>query len=206
MTPGEKVLVIERSVFDKLGPFNGLMFDVDRYKKEIFAPGVTRFMLRSEAEKNPDFKQLIPYVLMSFEGKLLNYVRGKRAGETRLVGNRSVGIGGHINPVDNTLFSADAYSTYLEAVEREVAEEVIVETPHTNQIVAFLNDDTNEVGKVHLGIVHHWVLEAPKVSRREQMITQMTFMSPAELQAVRESLETWSSLCVDGFDKIQKCK
>ena len=63
----------------------------------------------------------------------------------------------------------------LTAVEREIAEEVTVETNHTNHIVALLNDESNEVGSVHLGIVHYWLLDWPKVERREQMITQMSF-------------------------------
>ena len=59
-----------------------------------------------------------------------------------------------------------------------MTEEVSVEAGHTDHVVALLNDDSNEVGQVHLGIVHCWVLDAPKVSRREQMITQMEFMTP----------------------------
>ena len=198
MNQEEQVLVIERKVLERIGIFNGLMFDVDRYIREIFVQGVPRFMNRSQVEKNPDYKQLIPYVIMSHENKYLSYVRGKRAGETRLVGNRSIGIGGHINPADDIpLFNADFYETYLAAVDREVVEEVSVETSYTNHIVALLNDETNEVGSVHLGIVHYWILKAPKVSKREQMITQMAFMTSAELQEVKDTLETWSGLCVD---------
>ncbi|GAG48826.1 unnamed protein product, partial [marine sediment metagenome] len=93
----EQVLVIERKVLEQVGMFQGLTFDVERYLREFFVQGVPRFMPRSQVEKNPAYKQLIPYVLMSYEGKYLSYVRGKRAGEARLVGNRSIGIGGHIN-------------------------------------------------------------------------------------------------------------
>ena len=64
--------------------------------------------------------------------------------------------------------------------------------------------DSNEVGQVHLGIVHLWNLSAPTVTRREQMITQMAFMTPAELREVRDTLETWSSLCLDNLTEIQK--
>ena len=142
---------------------------------------------------------------MTCDGKYLNYVRGKRAGETRLVGNRSIGIGGHINPVDDLpLFNTDFYQTYVAAVAREVEEEVSVETGHSDRVVALLNDDSNEVGQVHLGIVHCWTLDAPQVARREQMITQLSFMSPAELHDVRESLETWSQLCLDGLEKMNE--
>ena len=93
---------------------------------------------------------------------------------------------------------------YRTAVQREVAEEVSVEAKYTDRIVALLNDDSNEVGSVHLGIVHYWTLDAPNVSKREQMITQMGFMSPAELQLERDSMETWSQLCLDGLDEMAK--
>ncbi|MBN2589903.1 MAG: NUDIX domain-containing protein [Sedimentisphaerales bacterium] len=203
MAPQEQVLVVERKVIEKIGMFEGLAFDVERYLKEIFVPGVPRFMPRSEAENDPSFKQLIPYVIMTHNGKCLSYVRGKKAGEKRLVAKRSIGIGGHINPVDNMpLFNVDYYETYLSAVKREVEEEVIVETNHSDSIVALLNDESNEVGKVHLGIVHYWELNEPNVEKREQMITQMSFMSPEELEQVRDTLETWSQKCLNGLDKM----
>jgi predicted NUDIX family phosphoesterase len=202
MTQEEQVLVVERKVFEEVGAFNGLETDVGRYLDKLFAPGVPRFIPRPQAEKDPSFKQLIPYVIMTCQGKYLSYVRGKRAGETRLVAKRSLGIGGHINPVDWTLFTADPYKTYLEAVQREVAEEVTVETKYNDKVIALLNDDSNEVGRVHLGIVHLWTLDEPKVDRREQMITQMGFMTLPELQQVKDSMETWSQICLDGLSKI----
>jgi len=196
----EKVLVVERKVVEQAGMFQGLTFDVEHYLPRLLAPGVPRFMLRSEAETNPDFKQLIPYVIMSCDGKILSYVRGQRAGETRLIGRRSIGIGGHINPSDEMpLFDSDFSDAYLAAVEREVAEEVAIEGGHRNAVVALLNDDSTEVGKVHLGIVHHWRLDTPNVNKREQMITQMMFMTPGELHDMRDSLETWSRLCLDSL-------
>ena len=201
MAQEEQVLVVERKVFEEAGAFGGLNFDVQRYLERLFIPGGPRFMARSQAEKDPSHKQLIPYVLMLCDGKCLTYVRGKRAGETRLVGNRSIGIGGHINPVDDAapLFNVDYREVYRAAVEREVTEEVNVETGHTDRIVALLNDDTNEVGQVHLGVVHLWTLDVPNVTRREQMITQMEFMDLDELTRVRDTMETWSQLCLDGL-------
>jgi len=205
VTQEQQVLVIRREVLEQIGMFQGLTFDVERYVRRLFVPGVPCFVPRSEAEADPACKQIIPYVIMSHGGKYLSYVRGRRAGEQRLVGNRSIGIGGHINPGDDMpLFSSDFREAYLSAVAREVAEEVSVEGNYTDQVVAFLNDDSNEVGQVHLGIVHLWMLDAPKVARREQMITQMAFMTPAELQEVRDALETWSRLCVDNLTEIMK--
>jgi predicted NUDIX family phosphoesterase len=205
MVQNERVLVVERKVIEQEGMFYGLMFDVDRYLRRLFVQGVPRFMLRSQAETDPAYKQIIPYVIMMHAGKVLSYVRGRRAGETRLVGNRSIGIGGHINPSDDLpLFNADFRQTYLAAVEREVAEEVVVDTAYEDRIVALLNDDSNPVGQVHLGVVHCWTLETPKVVRREQMITQLAFLSFAELHAARDSMETWSQLCLDGLDEMAK--
>jgi predicted NUDIX family phosphoesterase len=201
MAAEEQVLIIETKVLEELGLFHGLMFDVDKYLEAIFVPGVPRFMARSQVEKDPSYKQLIPYVIMSCQGKYLNYVRGSRAGEKRLVGNLSIGIGGHINPVDD-ISLLGIKETYLAAVEREVAEEVNVETNHSDRIAALLNDDSNDVGQVHLGIVHHWRLDEPKVSRKEQMITQMSFMTMEELRAVKDSMETWSQLCLDGLSRV----
>lgn len=204
MGQDEQVLVVERKVLDELGTFHGLAFDVERYLEKLFEVGEPRFMPRAQAEKDPTHKQLIPYVLMTCGGKCLTYVRGKRAGETRLVGNRSIGIGGHINPVDDEapLFNVDYRQVYEAAVQREVTEEVNVETGYTDRVVALLNDDTNEVGQVHLGVVHLWSLEAPSVSKREQMITQMEFMDLEALAAVRETMETWSQLCLDGLPQM----
>ena len=207
MAQEEKVLVVKRKVLEEAGEFEGLAFDAEYYLGKIFVPGVPRFMPRSQAEVDPSFKQIIPYVIMACDGKYLSYVRGTRAGEKRLVGNRSIGIGGHINPIDdmpllNKDYRTDFRQMYLTAVEREVAEEVAVETTHTDRIVALLNDESNEVGSVHLGIVHVWNLDEPKVNKREQMITQMSFKTVAELRKVRETMETWSGLCVDKLGKI----
>ena len=205
MAQQEQVLVVERKVIEQVGMFNGLAFDVERYLQKIFVQGIPHFLPRPQAEADPTYKQLIPYVIMSCNGRYLTYVRGRRAGETRLVGLRSIGIGGHINLGDDMpLFNDNFYEAYLTAVEREVAEEVSVETSHTDRVVALLNDESNEVGRVHLGIVHYWILDAPKVKKREQMITQMTFKSPAELQEVRDTMETWSQLCLDNLDEMAK--
>jgi predicted NUDIX family phosphoesterase len=200
MPQDEQILVVERKVIEQIGMFHGLQMDVQAYLDAIFS-GVPDFRSRPEMETNPDYKQLIPYVIMCCDGKYLTYLRGKRAGEKRLVGNRSIGIGGHINPVDD-MSLLGFRETYLNAVKREVEEEVNVQTGYADRIVALLNDDTNEVGQVHLGVVHLWTLDSEDVSRREQMINQLAFMSLDELQGVRDEMETWSQLCLDGLSQL----
>lgn len=199
----EQVLVVAREVFDRVGSFQGIAFDPQPYLDAFFQPGTLRFIARPPAERDPAYKQIIPYVILTHAGKYVTYVRGKRGGEQRLVGNRSIGIGGHINPGDDMpLFSEDFRQAYRAAVEREVAEEVIVEAGHRDRVVAVLNDDSTEVGRVHLGIVHLWDLDAQNVRRREQVITQLSFMSAAELGEVRDTLESWSRLCLDHMDGL----
>jgi len=204
MTKIEQVLVVPRSVVEEVGMFHGLVLDVDRYLEKLFASDVPRFLPRPDAEQDPSHKQLIPYVLIKCGEKYLTYVRGKRAGETRLVGNRSIGIGGHINPVDNEvpLFGVDYKEIYENAVLREVDEEINIDGSRSDRIVALLNDDTNEVGKVHLGVVHVLTVDNENVTRNEQMITQLEFKTLEELHAVRDEMETWSQLCLDGLEKL----
>jgi predicted NUDIX family phosphoesterase len=199
--PDENILVIKRSLFDKLGSFHGLNFEPQKYLEAILSRGNNFFLQRAQAENDPTHKQIIPYAILAFENKVLYYVRGKKAGEQRLVAKGSIGIGGHMNESDESLFALDE-AAYRAGVEREVNEEVKIDTTFDDRIVALLNDDTTEVGQVHLGIVHIFKLAEPKVEKREAMITNLAFLGKDELLARRESLETWSQLCVDSLDRL----
>src|SRR6184192_4251769 len=197
----ENVLVIRRSLFDELGSFQGLNFEPEKYLKAILSRGSNFYIPRPEAESNPGYKQIIPYALIAFEKTVLHYVRGKKAGEQRLVAKGSIGIGGHMNETDESLFAMDE-EAYRAGVEREVSEEVKIETPFEDRIVALLNDDSTEVGRVHLGIVHIFRLIEPKVQKREAMITNLNFLKGEQLLAIRDNLETWSQLCVDSLGRL----
>jgi predicted NUDIX family phosphoesterase len=201
--PHENILVIKRSLFDELGNFHGLNFAPEKYLNVILSRGNNFFMPRAQAENDPTHKQIIPYALIAFEDKVLHYVRGKKAGEQRLVAKGSIGIGGHMNQEDESLFNylVDE-AAYRAGVEREVGEELKIDAKFEDRIVALLNDDTTEVGRVHLGIVHVFKLAEPKVEKREAMIKNLTFATKAELLARRESLETWSQICVDSLDRL----
>ena len=199
--PIENVLVIRRSLFDELGVFQGLNFEPEECLDAILSRGKNFFIPRSEAENNPDYKQIIPYALIAFQDTVLHYVRGKKAGEQRLIAKGSIGIGGHMNETDESLFAMDEQA-YRAGVEREVNEEIKINTQFEDRIVALLNDDSTEVGRVHLGIVHVFKLAEPKVKKREAMITGLTFLPKNELLARRETMETWSQICVDAIDRL----
>jgi len=199
--PHENVLVIKWSLFDELGSFQGLNFEPEKYLKAILSRGSNFFIPRSDAESNPAYKQIIPYALIAFHETILHYVRGKKAGEQRLIAKGSIGVGGHMNETDESLFAMDEQA-YRAGVEREVNEEIKIDTPFEDRIVALLNDDSTEVGRVHLGIVHIFKLKEPKVQKREAMITGLTFLTKEELLARRETMETWSQICVDSLDRL----
>jgi predicted NUDIX family phosphoesterase len=194
---GEEILVISRQLFDELGAFQGIKTDVDGYLETILDPANNFFMDRGKAEDDPSFKQIIPYALFHHNGKYLHYTRGKSGGESRLHAQGSVGVGGHINPVDER---ADPLgkATYLAGVEREIDEELNITGGHQNRIVGLLNDDSNDVGKVHLGVVHIFDLESEEVTSAEDALANLAFQSSDDLKGkLHGSLETWSRFCID---------
>jgi predicted NUDIX family phosphoesterase len=199
--PDENILVVRRSLFDQLGSFQGLNFEPQRYLDTLLLRGNNLFLPRAQAETDPTHKQIIPYALIVHDDRVLHYVRGKKAGEQRLVSKGSIGIGGHMNDTDESLFAWDE-AAYRAGVEREVNEEIAIGSTFEDRIVALLNDDSTEVGSVHLGVVHIFRLAEPKVDKREAMITNLSFLTRDELASRRGALETWSQLCVDSLDRL----
>ena len=199
--PGENVLVVRRSLFDELGSFQGLNFEPGKYLDAFLSRGNNLFLPRVQAEIDSTYKQIIPYVILAHSDKAVHYVRGKKAGEQRLVAKGSIGIGGHLNDGDAGLFNLDE-EHYNRVVKREVHEEIHLLAKFENRVAALLNDDTTDVGRVHLGVVHVFKLAEPKVAKRERMITKLAFLGKADLMARRESLENWSQICVDSLDRL----
>jgi predicted NUDIX family phosphoesterase len=197
----ENVLVVPRSLFDQLGSFQGLKLGPRTYLDAILSHENNFFLRREQAENDTSYKQLIAYVLLVHDDRLFYYVRGKRAGEQRLVAKGSIGIGGHLNEGDAGLFHLDE-ENYNRVVEREVHEEIHLLTKFQNRVVGLINDDSTDVGQVHLGIVHVFKLAEPKVAKREAMITNVGFLNKHELLARRESLESWSQICLDSLDRL----
>jgi predicted NUDIX family phosphoesterase len=203
----ENVLVFPRSLFERLGVFQGFNADVDRYLPIILEPKNNDFLSRAQAETNPDFKQIIPYVVITDGKCILHYIRGKKSGEQRLIAKGSIGIGGHINDEDHSLFAfAFGIQAFQDAVKREVCEELNVQGTFNVRPVGLINDDSTEVGRVHFGVVHVLFCTPEEVKKKEQIITQVEFLSIEELKAKREQMETWSQLCLDNIDALLDAK
>ena len=97
---GEQVLVVPRAAFEEAGYFQGHREGGDHYLNAFMKPGVASFMDREAAENDPSHKQIIAYAIFCHQGRILHYTRGGSGGEARLHDKGSIGIGGHINPVD----------------------------------------------------------------------------------------------------------
>ena len=203
MSSTEHVLVIRRSLFEKLGSFHGLNSEINRYLPVFLEPGNHFFIPRAEAEEDPSLKQLIPYVVVTHGERLLHYRRGSGSGETRLLKKGSVGIGGHINDGDGLGEAFDA-AAYQRALMRELMEELSLSGSFVERPLALLNDDTNSVGAVHLGIVHQCQLSSPEVSANEEAIAELGFLTLEELSARHDQLETWSQLVVKGWNGLRR--
>ena len=192
----EMILVVPRTELDRLGDFQGLHFEVERYLSAFFTPPAPRFMPRSAAETDPSFKQIIPYAIFTHAGRVLSYVRGGKGGEKRLSAKRSIGIGGHMNDTDGAGAAFDM-GAYERALAREIGEELRIETPYTQRAVALLNDDSTDVGRVHIGVVHVFECETDAVACGEAVITELAFHEQDALRLERERMETWSQICMD---------
>ncbi len=194
----EEVLVVERSLVERLGMFQGLMLDTDRYLPELLNPRNYRFVQRGKAEQDDSLKQLIPYFLICHGDKIWCYVRGKKSGEERLVAKASLGIGGHINNEDLDLLE----DIYGRAAVRELEEEVVIPPGYSHKVVALLNDDLTPVGRVHLGVIHILKVTSEDVRKREGVITESGFRTRDELKSMYDRMETWSQICLDHIDDL----
>ncbi len=196
MTPvtSERVLVIPTAVFQQVGVFQGFNPGAVAHLPRLLDPKHLSYRPRAEVETDPTYKQIIPYVVLKYGDQVFHYTRGKRATETRLQALRSIGVGGHINADDQNLFDP----AYREAMFREVAEEVEVQSDFTERCIGLINDDSTPVGQVHLGIVHVFDLAEPRVTRREQALTRTGFALITELLSQQDEFETWSRFVLAG--------
>lgn len=193
----EHILVVPEPVINEIGQVDGFEADVDRFLGPILASDQLSFQPRGPMETDPSFKQLIPYVLLQWtneqgEVMLFTYTRGGGSGEKRLHAKRSVGIGGHISQED-AVDGADPYTT---GMQREIAEEIKLDSGYTGTREGLLYDPSNDVGKVHLGVVHRFILESPNVESNEDDLAEGGFVSVADLKQDMDRLETWSQLAI----------
>jgi predicted NUDIX family phosphoesterase len=195
----EVVLVVPTKTFHKIGNFQGFCGQPDRYLRELLLPENLSFRSRGDVENDPSFKQLIPYVIVRWAGDknaeyLFQYTRSSRQDESRLRTKRSIGIGGHISESD--VHQGSGASTYERGMRREISEEIQIQSKFVQRCVGLINDDSNDVGRVHLGLVHIFDLEEPLVSALDPEMCDSGFESTRDLVAKESEFETWSQICL----------
>jgi predicted NUDIX family phosphoesterase len=199
MATEERVLCFERTLLEDLGVFQGISLDIDRYLPVVTSSKHILYLNRSEAELDKRYKQLIPYVLVLCQDRILRYRRGKGGQETRLHGLFSVGVGGHISEEDHGLFSAAL--GYHDGMRRELMEEIAV-GDFKDAAVAVINDDSTEVGYVHFGVVHVLHVANESVVGRRSGIVNPEFVPITEAIKNPESYESWSRFCLEQLDSL----
>lgn len=143
---------------------------------------------RDQAETDPEWKQVIPYLLLRDRGSLFLMRRTRAGSDQRLHERYSIGIGGHINPEDGGIAGGLA---------REWAEEVDADFTPDFRPIGLLNDDSDPVGQVHIGVVFAAEAAGRPVTIRETEKLEGAFVAPADVLRVYDRLETWSALVYD---------
>lgn len=185
----EQVMVVER---EHLAPFLVERGLVRERTDEVLDLIVERhfFLDRPTAEVSPRYKQIIPYVLIRRDDAFFLLQRTQKQTEARLHHKLSLGIGGHINPDTPDL---------LDGLQKELEEEVHVEGDYELSFFGILNDDTSDVGRVHLGAVYVLDVQSGGVTVRETEKMSGRWVPRDELEAHRAAMETWSQIVCDAL-------
>lgn len=162
------------------------------------------FVERRYAEVTPSLKQIIPYAMVCIDEEVLLVRRLDGGGEGRLHDKLSLGIGGHVNPVDVGTSERIPPDLFKAATAREIGEELRIEGSYTVRAVGILNDDSDPVGAVHVGLVQV-VQVRGSVAIRERDQLEGSLVPPSELSrlvAEGANFESWSRLLVDSIDEL----
>ena len=190
MTDGELVRVVPRSAVMTDAGWRGIRSgNLGSLTALVEREGSLR--PRVEMEADPGFKQVIPYLVLR-NGRDYFLMRRTRAGGDRRLHDRwSIGIGGHLNPVDATLPAG---------LLREWTEELVTDFVPEFRFVGLLNDDETDVGRVHLGVVFEAEAGGRSVAIRETEKLEGAFASPSAVARVADRLESWSRLAFDHLE------
>ena len=187
MSDGELVLGLPRRRILGDGTWRGVLYgDVDHYLELIAAEG--EYRPRAQVEGDPTWKQVIPYVVLKDHGRLFLMRRTRAGADARLHERWSVGVGGHVNPEDGGVAGG---------LLREWSEELAADWTPDFRMLGLLNDDSDPVGQVHLGVVFSAEAAGREVAVRETDKLSGTFVTPLDVLRVYDRLETWSSLLYD---------
>ena len=183
----ELVLGVPRARIIGERPWKGILSEgIDRLFELIVDEG--EYRPRGEAEVDPSWQQIIPYLLMRDGDRLFLMQRTQAGGDARLHDLYSLGIGGHLNPEDGGVMGG---------LRREFHEEMVADWEPEPRLVGLLNDDDVLVGQVHVGVVFEADAAGRPLAVRETHKLSGRFVDPAEALRVYEQMETWSRFLYD---------
>jgi predicted NUDIX family phosphoesterase len=192
VAPRKEVLENEKLTFQGV--------ETDKYKVKQITGNIARTystMRRGDTEENTNYKQPIPYCTIKRGNQIFSYKRLTGGGEVRLHNQISLGVGGHLNNVEGL----DFYGVLADGLQRELEEELFINKDKlTLNTVGLINDDENEVGKVHIGMLVIGELpEDEEVSVREtdQLLGEWINVEDLRKPEIYDNLETWSQFVVD---------
>jgi predicted NUDIX family phosphoesterase len=189
----EQVLVVPRDVLPEAAGWYGLRTDgLAAFAELVEREG--RLRPRPEMEVDPTHKQVIPYLVLRDGPRYFLMQRTRGGADARLHDRYSIGVGGHLNPGDDGLDGG---------LRREWAEELVADFVPSFELVALLNDDTTEVGAVHLGAVYVADAAGRAVAIRETEKLTGSFVERAAVEAVADRLETWSRLVFEFLEATE---
>jgi predicted NUDIX family phosphoesterase len=184
MTPAERVLVVPRATLMGDPGWHGVTTRrLAEFEALVAREG--RFEDRAAMEVDRRWKQVIPYLVLR-DGRRYFLMRRTRAGsDSRLHDRWTIGVGGHLNPGDIGITGG---------LRREWTEEIEAAFVPEFRLVGLLNDDTGDVGSVHVGAVYVADAGGRPVAIRETDKLEGRFASPDEVARVVDSMESWSAL------------
>jgi predicted NUDIX family phosphoesterase len=203
----EKILVVKAKALEEAGLKFGLTFDYEKLGEVILNPDNALFMDRDEVETDPEYKQVISYIIFGYadDSAIFTYRRATDGRETRLCGARAIGVGGHVNDFDCRTGEKTFEQCYMESVRRELKEELIIDTPILNQYpIGIIYNDMDDVGKVHVGFVHYIELAEPKIWPKSPEIAGHGWMAPGYALAEADTFEFWSRTLLENWQRIRE--
>jgi predicted NUDIX family phosphoesterase len=191
----EKILVVKKNILFAYQVTDGLIpIDFDCYQTLIQKH--KEFLWRSKVEENPNYKQIIPYLVFTHKDKFFVMRRKNNASEARLQNKYSLGIGGHIRKEDITRAGIMDWS------KREFHEEIKYDGTLSIKPLGILNDESNPVGQVHTGFVFLLEGNSNEISIRDEH-KEGTLLTLNECVELYSHMESWSKIV---FDYLKKAK
>lgn len=205
----EDVLVFPASLLETIGYFDGIKTNYKQYEKTLLNRENIKFLPRVTAETDKNFKQVLSYVMIKYQNSILRFTRGSYTSvRDYLKGRYCIGFGGHVRSLDFNLLSLND-SGYTNSIERELNEELKLRPGAVSadniKTIGVLNDDSSDLGKVHLAFVHLLELNENDIQfevkdmKRERSVNQLIFVPICELGNDFERYEYWSRLCIKTY-------